>query len=123
MLTRTPFTRPLAKGIPIQPSNDFMSEPLLFQNVISDYIYFNSSHGSVNTVQSVPYAPGHKNSVDNDDSLFPDSLPLPTGIDIPTDPGVTLKSIVLKYSSEYGFGMTVMLNPLNKSPGIIFSPS
>lgn len=44
-------------------------------------------------------------------------MPLPAGLDIPEEPGLKLVSITLRQAPGYGFGLTVILNPPERTPG------
>ena len=80
---------------------------------LTESISFYSSKGSLSTLhsgKSDPYLPPADTEID--------LAPLPTGIDIPEEPGLKLMSVSLKQVPGFGFGLTVILNPPERSPGV-----
>eukprot|EP00800_Vazella_pourtalesii_P013656 TRINITY_DN3312_c0_g2_i1.p1 TRINITY_DN3312_c0_g2~~TRINITY_DN3312_c0_g2_i1.p1 ORF type:complete len:772 (-),score=197.82 TRINITY_DN3312_c0_g2_i1:76-2136(-) len=80
---------------------------------LADSVSFYSSKGSLSTIhsgKSDPYIP----FVDTETNL----MPLPAGLDIPEEPGLKLVSITLRQAPGYGFGLTVILNPPERTPGV-----
>ncbi|KAI6652122.1 hypothetical protein LOD99_4667 [Oopsacas minuta] len=80
---------------------------------LTDSVSFYSSKGSLSTLHSEksdPYIP----PVDTETDL----MPLPAGIDIPEEPGLKLMSISLRQAPGFGFGLTVILNPPERTPGL-----